>query len=363
MHRRIPAAGVFQRFARTVVLSTVAILCQLLCLAPALAVSPDISDPSAARDELPSLSSMAAPMQASQMQAMQLSARTAAPPRKRHRWVWDSLLALRYNPRGAIARVRAGYRLQLWDRPGILFERSFASLKAAVDITPAYARVGGVLELQPLAALRLWARYDHVASFGAFSYTQSFDDPRRDHSDSAVQALSDSDYATKGEQLTVGTLLQMKVGDFAARSQLEAMHGSFDLRPGHRVFYDGYLDTLFPNGGWGLVNDSDLLYLHDSGFKLMLRYTYNHVLYRADHYAELAAPMLHSAGVANSPTHRLGPVLLYTFLEDGSGTHYDAPTVAFLAQWWIRHRYRTGADTAAAMPFMLLVLLQRGDLF
>ncbi|MFP6684486.1 MAG: hypothetical protein VB934_07230 [Polyangiaceae bacterium] len=276
--------------------------------------------------------------------------------RQRHRWVWDSLLALRYNPRGAIARVRAGYRMQLWDRPGVLYEQSFASLKGAVDLTPAYARVGGVLELQPIAALRLWARYDYVSSFGDFSYTQSFDDPRADHSDTTVQRQSDRDYATKGGQVTLAALLQLKFGPIAARTQFEAAHGWLDIHAGDRVFYDGYFDTLFPNGGWGAVSETDLLYLHDSGFKLMLRYSYSHVFYRSRDYA------LQPEQQPNSPTHRLGPALLYTFFEDRPGAAYDAPTVAFLSQWWLGHRYRTGADSDPALPFMLLVFMQRGDL-
>lgn len=32
-----------------------------------------------------------------------------------------------------------------------------------------------------------------------------------------------------------------------------------------------------------------------------------------------------------------------------------------MAQWWLKHRFRTGQDTHAGVPFMLLVLFQRGD--
>jgi len=277
----------------------------------------------------------------------------------RHRWVWDSLAALRLNPRGAIVRVRSGYQLRLWDTPGLLFQDAFIGAKAVADFTPAYTRLGGVVEWQPLAVLRLWAQYEFVGSHGVFSYTQSFPRPSAEHSDTLTQEQSDRTYATTGEQMTLGALARAKYGSWVARSQLEAVHASLSLQPGDTTFYDGYFDTLFPNGGWALGSDTDLIYLFDSGFKLALRYTYNHAFYRGVH--DRGDGSTESPVNINTPTHRLGPAVLYTFFKDPEGALYNEPTLAILAQWWIRHRYRTGADSHAAVPFMLAVLLQRGD--
>ena len=36
-------------------------------------------------------------------------------------------------------------------------------------------------------------------------------------------------------------------------------------------------------------------------------------------------------------------------------------TAAVLSQWWIRHPYRTGQDSPAHLPYLLLALIQRGD--
>jgi len=280
-------------------------------------------------------------------------------PHKRHTWVWDSLSALRLNPKGAIARVRSGYRIQLWDRPGLLYEESFGSAKVAADLTPAYVRFGGEVELQPIAALRLWARYDYLRSFGNFSYTQSYSSPNADYSDSASSEVVP--YGTEGEQLTVGGYLQGKLRHFAARTQLEGTFARLDLasHDGVRdtVFYDGWVDTVVPNGGWSIMSETDLVWLVDSSLMLSLRYSFAHVFYRDSDFSDPAEQREHD----NTPWHRLGPVIHYTLFDVLPVKRKYAPSVALLAQWWLKHRFRAGQDSHQAIPFMLLVLFQQGE--
>jgi len=275
-------------------------------------------------------------------------------PRERHRWVWDNLTAGRINPLGAINRFRTGYRLQLSNRPGILFERSFAAIKAAADLTPAYAKLGGVIELQPLAILNLSARYDFIGNFGMFDQVQSFETPAVDFSDTALGEGSDN-YATTGEAATLSALFQIKLGAIAIRNKLRAHMQRMDLEDGERFFYNSTLDVLHPNGGWALTDDVDLLYVTNFGLKLGARYTFTKVLYDDEH---------ETAAEANdaTPSHRVGPAVAYTFFNDPAPARFASSTIAFVGQWWAKHPYRTGKDTSAAIPYMLLVFIQKGDL-
>src|SRR5687768_1149541 len=51
----------------------------------------------------------------------------------RHRWVWESTIAGRVNPLGFVARFDTGYRGQIWDCPGILYEDTFFAVKFASE--------------------------------------------------------------------------------------------------------------------------------------------------------------------------------------------------------------------------------------
>ena len=107
--------------------------------------------------------------------------------RQRHRWVWDNLTAGRINPLGATNRFRTGYRLQLSNRRGVLYEESFVAAKLHAELTPALARLGGRLELQPLAILNLSMQLDHVGGFGTFNFVRGYADPTDDYSDASVR--------------------------------------------------------------------------------------------------------------------------------------------------------------------------------
>lgn len=275
------------------------------------------------------------------------------------RFVWDSLSAIRNNPRGLIANIRFGPQLRLFKKPGILFRDSSVRFLFATDLTPAYHRVGGAIVLTPLTVLSLWVRYDHMISHGLFSYTQSFRSPIVDFSDSATEANAANNYVSKGSAATVGGLFQAQVGPIATRIQYEAIRISLDLRNDDRVFYDGYIDLPFPNDGWGSRLDADLIWLHKSGFKLGVRYTTNQAFYR-DHHFRAGEDRGDPTIAAN---HRVGPAFLYTFFEGKNprGVTQD-PTLALLVQWWLQHPYRAGQRQHQAYPYMLLAFLQHGDI-
>jgi len=279
-------------------------------------------------------------------------------PRKRWRIVWDSLSAIRDNPRGMIANLRVGPRLHLFDKPGILYRDSSASLLFATDLTPAYHRVGAALVLMPLTILEMWIRYDRMVSHGLFNYSQSYRTPLVDVSDTAVEKRAHETYVAAGSMLSLGARTLAKVGPVVARVGFEAFRASLDLRPGDTVFYDGFIDMPFPNDGWASRTDADLIYMHQSGFKLAVRYTMNHAFFRDEHFA--VGPKDASRV---TPNHRIGPAFLYTFAEgENDGGVSRDPTLALLVQWWLRHPHRTGQDVSQSYPYLLLVFLQQGDL-
>lgn len=279
--------------------------------------------------------------------------------RVRNSLVYRNLLALRYNPLGLVNEFVLGYRVQLIDRPGPLFRDSFAALHLHTFLNPAFGRVGPMVEVQPVALLNLQATYNYVGYFSTFDQLMSFSSATDDYRDSELQRRGDAgeNYITKGHLVTLSALLQAKVGRIAVRNNLKAYWADLDLRDGDTVFYDQTLDILEPNRGWVLNNDADLLYLFDFGLKLGARYTLTHAFYREEHF-DMGEPVVRGA---NSPMHRVGPAALYTFY-DKPERRFNKPTLVLLMQWWARHRWRTGVDVNAAVPYLVLAFVFEGRL-
>jgi hypothetical protein len=150
--------------------------------------------------------------------------------------------------------------------------------------------------------------------------------------------------------------LQGQVWKIAVRDNVKFLYANMRVRDGDTVFYDQTLDILEPNDGWAVVNDLDVLLLFDFGLKIAGRHTVTHAFYRRDHFLP-GEP----SSSPNGPTHRLGPGFLYTFY-DRPDRRFNRPTLLLLAQWWLRHRWRTGADVHAAVPYLVLGFLFEGDL-
>jgi hypothetical protein len=277
-------------------------------------------------------------------------------PRTMHRWVWDHLTAGRVNPLGASTRFRTGYRGQLTDLAGPLFDESYVALKLHTEITPAYSTVGARFELMPLTILQLAAQYELIGSYGTFFNTMSFPSIASDYRDSELRRTRDTAYSTTGDILSLEALFQVKVDAIALRNQFRAASQRMSLAAGDRFFYHSALDVLFPNAGWAVVNDLDLLWLFPFGLKLGARHTVTRVFYGD-------APDPSDVKDTLTPTHRVGLAVAYSFFErrKDEGARWNAPTLALLAQWWVRHPYRTGADSSVGLPYLVLAFAHRGD--
>jgi hypothetical protein len=282
-------------------------------------------------------------------------------PPPRHRLVYRNLLAVRLNPLGLLDDARLSYRYRLYRSESLLLRDNFVSVGLAPAFSPAYAKLGVVAELQPLSILQLWGMYELIGTFGTFRQLQSFPSAGSNFSDTelyARDALPSGDalrpYATTGSQLTLGATLQLKVGPVVARSLFRMVRPDMALRTGDSVFYDITNDVLAPNRGWYLLNDTDVLYQTGRGLTVGLRWASSHAFYGAEHFT----PELQTA---LPTTHRLGPVVAYTFAEQ-DGARFNAPTVLLLVNWWLTHRYRTGVDSPQAFPYLALGFSFSGDL-
>lgn len=283
-------------------------------------------------------------------------------PPPQHRLVYRNLSVVRLNPLGLLDEARISYRYRLYRSESLALRDNFVSVGLAPALSPAFGRLGVVVELQPLSILQLWGMYEFIANVGTFRQLQSFPSASSNFSDTelnALDALAAGDvrrpYANAGTQLTLGATLQFKLGPVVARSLFRLVRPDMTLREGDSVFYDIYYDVLAPNRGWYFVNDADVLYQTGRGLTLGLRWASSHAFYGPSHFSP-GEPQVNP-----NTTHRLGPVVAYTFAEQ-DGARFNSPTVLLMVNWWLAHRYRTGADSSAFFPYLALGFSFSGDL-
>ena len=272
-------------------------------------------------------------------------------PQHDHRWMWHNLTAVRVNPLGLINRFRTGYQLQLSHRPEPIFYDSYGSLQLDTELGPAFGYVGSRLEVQPVKLFNFWASYGFIGNFGTFSHTRSFANAGEDYSDSLLSDTRDRDYAAAGHRATLSGMFQVGIAGLAMRSNVKAYYSAVNLKGDDKVQWDATLDVLIPNQGWVVTTDTDLLAVTDFDLIIGVRHTFTHALYREEHLGGQANE--------NTPTHRVGPALIYTFFDDGPGTAWNKPTLVLLTQWWAQHRFRT--SQSPGLPYLLLAFVQQGD--
>ena len=267
----------------------------------------------------------------------------------------------RLNPLGLMDFGQVSYRMRLYDSESVAFADNFIGFGLAPAISPAFARIGPLVEFQPTSFLQLWASFEMFGYFGTFGFLQSFPDASADFSDSEINArrdLADGDpgrpYASTGTQVNLGATLQAKLGPFAVRNLFRLMRPDYRARGGDEVVYDIIFDVLTPNRGWFINNDTDLLYVSDFGLSAGVRWTSNFAFYQERHLAGADENL-------NTPMHRVGPLLAYSFWKDRGGD-FDNPTLLLIANWWVKHRWRTGEDVNQAMPYLVLGFQFTGDI-
>jgi hypothetical protein len=88
-----------------------------------------------------------------------------------------------------------------------------------------------------------------------------------------------------------------------------------------------------------------------------VRWTSMFAFYGARHYAAGED----SGQNPNTPMHRIGPVVAYSFWKDRGGV-FDNPTAVLLSAWWLEHRYRSDGGATQALPLVALAFQFTGDL-
>lgn len=275
-----------------------------------------------------------------------------AAPAARHRVLYTSLTAAQWNPLGLQSDLFAGYRYRLFDSDKLLLLDTFAGAMLIARLNPAFARLGAGLELQPVTPLTLRALYEHRLYFGTANMLQSFDSPYDEHDDDELRRRAESgeNYAGHGHQITLQAVVRAKVGPVALLDQLELVYFGMSLRGDDRLFYVNLFDTLCPRDGFVLANHGHLVYLTGFGLVAGVRHTLVHAF-----YPEAWIP----DGNPNTPSHRIGPIVAYTFRDFSS--RMRAPTVILILNWWIGSRYRSGASVSQALPYGVVAFQMNGD--
>ena len=269
----------------------------------------------------------------------------------RHRLYYENLSAVRLNPLGLQEYFTLGYRLRLVESDNVLFKDTYLWVGPTVNLSPAFVKGGAMVQIMPIAVLRLTARYRGQYYFGTFDQIQSWSDTSVNWSDSAMKASNDQAYATGGHNISLEVRVQGKVGPVAVRNTSVFHRNWLDVTDGTDLYYDQTFDILAPADGWFFVNDLDVLglFLDGAPLKVGARYTYTAPYYGNGDRSE------------GNDTHRVGPLIAYTF-KDKPGSRFDAPTALLLAQWHVKHPNRAGQDVHQAFPYLALAFLFQGDL-
>lgn len=273
-------------------------------------------------------------------------------PQPPHQVYYQSLTAARVNPFGAFSLLQLTYRKRLFQSSSIFLRDNYVGFGLSTVLSPSFARVGPMVELQPVPFLRFTASYHYLGYFGNFQFLTSYpegSDPRAvDWSDTALDAGESAglNYSTTGTQLTLSGTLQAKVGPAAIRSTFRAVRSDYDLRSGDDLVYDIAYDVLVANEGWMTTNDLDAIYLPRDSWAIGVRYT------RTRSYFD---------GEGSILTQRVGPLLAYTFFKEYK-ERFNGPTLLLILNWWVDHPFRTGEDTSQAFPYVVLGFRFNGDL-
>jgi hypothetical protein len=284
------------------------------------------------------------------------------------RLVLNNLLGFRYNPLGFEDQLRAGFQRRLYRSPSSIFRDNFLFGGVYPKLNPAFVKVGPSLEIQPLSIFNLRLAAEFVGYYATFGSLQSFRSPTDDYSDTVLRAGKDAkqNYSTYGAHLMIEPMIQLKLGPIALRDKLAIEHWRMRVRDGDTVWYDSSLDTLVSSNGWVIANDLDALYLHDvgggsgtfQGARLTAGVRYTRVL---PIYGERDFQRGDPRALADNGHHRVGPLCAFTFFDRGFSS-FNKPTAVVIANWYVDHRFRTGRDVSAAIPYLVAAFAFQSDL-
>lgn len=284
----------------------------------------------------------------------------AMPVEPRHRLVYSNALVLRVNPLGVEDRLAIMYRRRLSTLPGKLWEETYFGIGLTPSFAPSISRFGPTVQLVPMAILHLRASYYLIAYYGSQQFkAHPFDSPHDDFSPETIKARGEArqGITTYGGQAELSALFQLKFGPIAVRDEVIFYNNNIKLAGKGDVFYDLRHDLLAPGKGWFLSNDTDIIYVNTKvRVNAGVRATYYHIFYPKGVYEP-------GDRIDDSNDHaRIGPLISYAF-KDRPKKRFTKPTLFFMAQWWVKHRYRTGQEISQGLPLMVLGFSFTGELW
>ncbi len=260
-----------------------------------------------------------------------------------------NLLVGRINPLGLEDQLRIGPQKRLYHSSSPILSDNFLFFGATPRVNPAFIKAGPSLEIQPLSILTLRFGFELMQIFGSFGELQSFASPLDNYSDSTLDKNTNAgrNYVTSGSHFTFEPTLRMKLGPVALVNRFSIEYWAMNVHTGDTVFYESTLDTLVPARGWILSNDLDLVYISKLKFVIGARYSVVHPLYQPGDFRP------GEAQVNLNGHQRLGPLFAYTFF-DHPFARFNKPTLVLIVNWYVDHRWRTGADVSAGVPYAVL---------
>jgi hypothetical protein len=259
------------------------------------------------------------------------------------------------NPRLGALDLRLQYRHPLGGADSGSAIGGFAAIAAG----PAGVRPGVGFQIQPMPILSFGVDYFATYYFGTQGLAQSYPSPLSEYGSGAFSAPPDGpggSYALWVQQLSMHAMLQGILGPIAVRNTTRASRFFANLHGNDRVFYDPLLDVVVYKDGWVGQNETDVVYLLTSSFIVGLRYSLTIAWYPSDAYGP-GEPQ----DDPNTPTAKLGPIAAWQFLQSDGGA-VQRGNLLLTAQWYLAHRYRTGATVSGAFPFFGIGLVFSGDL-
>lgn len=286
----------------------------------------------------------------------------------KHSIQYTSLLAPRVNPLGLEERLWIGYQYRLYNKQKTILDGSNLGIFFRPILSPAIALIGATVQVQPAAVLRLRATYSYVAYFSTFQYFQSFQSPHDDFSETRLDALADAgkNYVSTGHQVELEALLQARYKGLVLRNTFVADYNLMSMRGDDDLFYDIRIDALVPNNGWVIVNDTDLVWLHE--FKNSPRRPALMAGTRATVTMPFYQDSVYEPGDSldnpNGPQFRIGPNIGYIFYDQPEKRPgFNKPTLLLMPQWNVTHRWRTGRDVSTAFPTIIMAFVFSGQIW
>ncbi len=271
--------------------------------------------------------------------------------------VYSNLFVGRLNPLGMKDDFKLMLKKSIMRSDHLMLRDSHLAMGLVTSFKPTATQIGFGIDLQPVAVLKLSGSVEWVTHLEPFDNLLSFPGPGSDHSDKDREKLGQDgeNYATQGVYISLGALLQMKIEQLAVRSDLKLVYADLALRRNDTVFYEIEWDLLAMDRGWLLLENADVLYMANFGLVAGARYSLAHAL-----YAKRAFPEGESTVNPNTPVHRLGVVLGWSFKD--VDPRFCKPTILLVTSWYLAHRYRTGQDVSQGMPCIILAFAFNGTL-